>query len=535
MTSTRSIIVAILQLLVVVLCLSSCCVNAKAEKERDDDEVTEPTEVVDEETLSAMAAANTTTTPSTPAYLLVNGTLGTFRMVRDSSSCTSITAILVSDDNRDKRDDDETSNTNKVISEDHCLYLDAESLMTNMVTTARFIDEKDSTETEMELGIGAVEVLGTTPGHSELDMSYVCPPDGYNGFSLQYGSFCEATNNTQLWAIMSTYETKRLHEIRVILAHTYPDVNTLEANSPPFGTAVFTFEGDGLDLLQIEPGQKLALCEIPVEGDDEKEEVVTDTCPELPENSGLNTRLQYTGYGYFGSDLLPKNTIIPGLWIQDDERQLLAGITSPSVNGGLQDLYFNRSGFFLHSYDNVDGANDTCQWFDFCDYQCEVYNYDSRFYDDLGTWRITWKIGQDLFDEQYSIESPTQVRAYMGNAIDAVGVFPAVIYTNVDQTAYLGLDKIGSSDVTKQPGYAYYWYTNYTVSAPDVEDFHPPDVCAEHEDFAFGWMNESPMSVGNTASPSNATSDGKSSQHTSWIITATTSGIIFMNLATSLL
>jgi len=83
----------------------------------------------------------------------------------------------------------------------------------------------------------------------------------------------------------------------------------------------------------------------------------------------------------------------------------------------------------------------------------------------------------------YSVESPRTVRAYFGNAIDAAGIFPSLIYSNVDQTTYLGLDRIGSAVVEKQPGYAYYWYTDYDIGPPDVSVFVPPDVCVGSESF----------------------------------------------------
>jgi len=44
--------------------------------------------------------------------------------------------------------------------------------------------------------------------------------------------------------------------------------------------------------------------------------------------------------------------------------------------------FFNTSGYYYY-----DG--DDCSWMTGCDFECEIYNYDSRFLDYLGIWTIT--------------------------------------------------------------------------------------------------------------------------------------------------
>ncbi|CAF4608306.1 unnamed protein product, partial [Rotaria magnacalcarata] len=66
----------------------------------------------------------------------------------------------------------------------------------------------------------------------------------------------------------------------------------------------------------------------------------------------------------------------------DDSNQLLI------VTAGTSYYYFNATGFFFY-----DSSSKTCTWSKTCNYQCEVYNYDSRFLDYAGEWIITNKWG----------------------------------------------------------------------------------------------------------------------------------------------
>jgi len=74
--------------------------------------------------------------------------------------------------------------------------------------------------------------------------------------------------------------------------------------------------------------------------------------------------------------------------------------------------------------------------------------YDSRFLDYIGTWDITGKVGSSDF-------APTTAKVYLGNAIDAAGVFPCLMHIAVDGGYYLGLDKL---DTTVGTGGSSFWY-----------------------------------------------------------------------------
>ena len=378
--------------------------------------------------------------------------LGTFTMVRESDGCTALTAEIVAPN---------ASRTNSTsTTTEGCARASVADIVNNMAPTIRYMGSGGG---EVEVAIGALTVLGSV---TSTNLSYECPPDGYNGFSVADGSFCLVSPDTQLWATFTDYNTTNLRQIRVILSNSFPPVDSLEDNGPPFGTALYDF-GDGLDLSTATgTSDELVLC--PVTNDSAPE------CPLLPTSSGLNTRISVQASGYFGGSGVFEP--IPGDWNQNDELQLLSGITSPSAAGGLQDFYFNASGFYVYGYAS-DIAPDFCMWFDYCPYSCEVYNYDARFFDDLGTWNVTWKVDQEEIDPVLSAGGTRIVQAYIGNAIDGVGIFPSIMYTNVGSTAYLGLDKVGSALVANQPSYTYYWYTNYTTGAPPMDVFTPPDLC----------------------------------------------------------
>lgn len=415
---------------------------------------------------------------------------GTFTDVRNGNNgdCVAVTASIVE--------------ASFVITDsaEQCMRMQVSDILTNMAPMIRYVDAGVANTTEIEVAIGALVVNGSLPS-AISNLSYSCPPNGYNGFFREFGSFCEMTENTQLWATFVDYETKLLHQIRVILSYEFPEESTLTDNEPPFGTVLLNFP-QGLDLLSAGIDDELIICEVDVI--DETDEQVME-CPVLPAVSNLNVKLTATSFGYFGAQALG-TTQIPSNWYQDDEKQLLSGITTPSTTNGLQDFYFNGSGFFLHSYMSPDGSADTCSWFPFCDYECEVYNYDARFFDDLGTFNVTWKLNQEQFDTaDYSKNSTLQIRAYMGNAIDAAGIFPCLIYTNTDQNAYHGLDKIGSADATKQPDYSYFWYSRYELGPPDIELLTPPLVCfVEANNASASTTTSEPMS---TPSPSTTTTN----------------------------
>ncbi|CAF1159990.1 unnamed protein product [Adineta steineri] len=142
----------------------------------------------------------------------------------------------------------------------------------------------------------------------------------------------------------------------------------------------------------------------------------------------------------------------------DDIRQLLI------ITLGTTYYYFNASGFFIYQYDT-----NACTWMPSCNYQCEAYNYNSRFLDYSGVWIITNKWG-------IASTKPVAVKAWIGNAIDAAGVFPIVMYTDNATGHYLGLDKLDTTIGTKMG--ASYWYLIHdaTVTLTSIATYRPSVV-----------------------------------------------------------
>jgi len=135
----------------------------------------------------------------------------------------------------------------------------------------------------------------------------------------------------------------------------------------------------------------------------------------------------------------------------DTDNELLA------LNAGAYNIYFfNSSGFWF-----TDAIGGDCTWSASCDYACEIYNYDSRFMDYLGTWTITAKRGFDDVD--------VEVTAWGGNAIDAAGVFPCILYMDSTTGYYVGLDKLDPDST--EGGCISYFYTEYEDGTPDWTTF----------------------------------------------------------------
>jgi len=144
----------------------------------------------------------------------------------------------------------------------------------------------------------------------------------------------------------------------------------------------------------------------------------------------------------------------PSVWIHDDDRQLLY-LTAGDANG----FWFNESGFLLADY-----GSGSCVWSPICNYACEVYNYNSRFLDFIGIWTITAKVGYAEFE-------PKEVKVFLGNAIDAAGIFPCLMYVPIEEGYYLGLDKLDT-----KPGAlgSSFWYADTVDGAPDYSQYPIP-------------------------------------------------------------
>jgi hypothetical protein len=75
----------------------------------------------------------------------------------------------------------------------------------------------------------------------EGPLYYECPPDDYNGFDYDSGSYCETSDTATVMVFYVGTTDGLLWGIDIILSGTpFPD--ELEANEPPFGIARLDFE-----------------------------------------------------------------------------------------------------------------------------------------------------------------------------------------------------------------------------------------------------------------------------------------------------
>lgn len=106
--------------------------------------------------------------------------------------------------------------------------------------------------------------------------------------------------------------------------------------------------------------------------------------------------------------------------------------------------------------------------------------------DFVGVWTITGKRGFESVN--------MKVNTWIGNAIDAAGVFPSVMYTLVDDSLdydlYAGLDKLDPKS-TLDGGMSYF-YDNLTMETPDFSTFDYGTIeslgCNDSTDI---WMSDS--------------------------------------------
>ncbi|CAF3977935.1 unnamed protein product [Rotaria sp. Silwood2] len=283
--------------------------------------------------------------------------------------------------------------------------------------------------------IGALTVLGNIDNYS---LNYQCPPIGYNGVAPG----CLTEPNTELVVLHVNVLDNKLYAIDVILSGTpFPSPENLMDNQPPFGKAHHQFTTG----IPVQPTGYFQVCK----------NKNSDQCPNknLDEHKLPHPLPSNYGYGIFGIQAL--DLVTNSTWIMDDLNKLLI------VTAGTSYYYFNATGFFM--YDSVEKK---CTWSNSCDYICEVYNYNSRFLDFSGEWIITKKWG--INDMQ-----PLAVKTWIGNAIDAAGIFPIIMYTDKKTGHYLGLDKLDPMPMVKMG--ATYWYTEHgnTTSRTSIEAYHP--------------------------------------------------------------
>ncbi|CAF3357065.1 unnamed protein product [Rotaria socialis] len=345
---------------------------------------------------------------------------GFFYMQRIPSSCIEITVKL---------------GANESMS-DNCLTYDWNQI-TNLTTNyTTYIDP--NTNQTYYARIGALTVLGTLNNYS---LNYVCPPMGYNGVGLG----CQTQANTQLVVLQVNALDEKLYVIDVILPGVpFPSSDQLQENQPPFGTARITFTSG----IAIQPSGYFQICKTIASQLCPNQDYISHKLPHpLPSNYG---------YGIFGIQAF--NLITDSTWIMDDSSQLLI------VTAGTNYYYFNATGFFFY-----DSSSKTCTWSKTCNYQCEVYNYDSRFLDYAGEWVIMNKWGNPQM-------KPISTQVWIGNAIDAAGIFPIVMYTDKATGHYLGLDKLDPIPAPKMG--ATYWYTEHgnTIPKISITGFNPSVV-----------------------------------------------------------
>ena len=207
-------------------------------------------------------------------------------MARGNLSCTPVTTVVRSP-----------------VHDDGCMRMSVADILTNMAPVIRYIVTLSP--------LVPLSLKGGIPGNPSLNLSYSCPPDGYNGYDGAFGSYCEVTPDSQFWGIFADVATKRLKAIRVILSNSFPDVDSPQDDEPPFGTVLFDRE-----LIWMVP--------LTVTNSLFSEALIDEqpACPTLPTISSLNTRLQCTSFGFFRARELG-TTQIPGNWYQDDAKQLL--------------------------------------------------------------------------------------------------------------------------------------------------------------------------------------------------------------------
>ncbi|CAF1166658.1 unnamed protein product [Adineta steineri] len=285
---------------------------------------------------------------------------------------------------------------------------------------------------------GALTVLGTIDNY---DLDYYCPPTGYNGV----GPGCTVQIDTQLVMLHVNTIDRKIYAIDVILSGTpFPFLSNLTDNQPPFGKARHIFRSG----IAMQSTGYFKIC---------KSNTSTQ-CPFANTNTYKlpNPLPSNTGYGIFG--IQAASFVTDAVWIMDDIKQLLI------ITLGTTYYYFNASGFFIYQYDT-----NACTWMPSCNYQCEAYNYNSRFLDYSGIWIITNKWG-------IASTKPVAVKAWIGNAIDAAGVFPIVMYTDNATGHYLGLDKLDTVIGPKMG--ATYWYLIHdtTVTMTSIATYRPSVV-----------------------------------------------------------
>jgi hypothetical protein len=391
---------------------------------------------------------------------------GTFKVVRSDEACQPITARIIPSS---------TGTSSECV---RVAVADVQSLVPTIRYRPVFKNDvvnSSLASSELEVALGALIVHGSTT--SAWNLTYKCPPPGYNGFSVESGSYCEVLPDTQVWATFTDTSTQRLRQVRVILSPSFPPIESLTPNAPPFGTALYDFP-DGIDVALAAAGGNGTVLLICPDSDANSSSSAAVNCPRLPAPAqNLTARFSVQATGYFGSSSLDE--AIPSVWNQDDNTALLTGMTTHSGSGGVQDVYVNASGFHLYGHDS-DVAPPYCYWFGDCGYDCQVTALaDSRFLDSLGTWNVTWRVEENS-EVPIPAAGPQVVRAYIGN-----GMSPGIVYLNAGNgsswtapsTALVGIDKVGSTLATNPPSYAYYWYTNFTMGPPDAAVQETPATC----------------------------------------------------------
>eukprot|EP00667_Euglena_gracilis_P007398 EG_transcript_7469 len=296
---------------------------------------------------------------------------GHFVIPRQPASCSSVNASLVDTAPAPQPD---------------CLAYSVGQLRQAFHYTAYVKDDLQ----EYQLRMATLNAEGQL---NDYNLSFYCPTSTYYGTPPVY---CSSSPGMQL-AVLHVGTDNTLFEMDVILSPAeYPAVEALAENQPPFGNARLVFPAG----IPLPTSGYLQVCRLPVSSEDCAEVNLRALPDPLPSNVGEGS-FSIAQYGLtLSSD-----------WVMDDANQLLI------IAAGPVRYYFNSAGFYL-------SQAGTCAAHTFKSYASEVYAYNSRFLDYVGTVNVTSHFG-------YSNFQPARVSLWVGVAFDASKIDPVILYTEV--------------------------------------------------------------------------------------------------------
>eukprot|EP00667_Euglena_gracilis_P007726 EG_transcript_7815 len=278
-----------------------------------------------------------------------------------------------------------------------------------------------------QLRMATLNVAGQIDNY---DLSFHCPTMPYYGTPPAY---CDSAPSMQL-AALHVSANNTLYEMDIILSPAqYPPLESLAANKPPFGVARIQVPCG----VPLPVAGSLQICKVdfPAVG------CVAAWLPPralpdpLPSNVGQGS-LSLAQYGIS----------LPSDWVADDANELLV------VTAGTTRYFFNSAGHYL-------SQAGTCSAHTNKNYAGEMYTYDSRFLDFVGTVTVTSHFGYPSFQ-------PVRVSLWVGLAFDSAKIDPVILYIDKSTGFYRGMDAF---DIVKPPTQAYgasYWYSAIAATVP---------------------------------------------------------------------